>query len=146
MLFLQSLVLQSGAGPVLTGTGLGTLSVLGVGVLVFALQARLPMKKLLVWTGMMICAVLAVMVGNTVHVLQLVGWFPVHALGLEFPSWASLWLGVYPTWEGLAAQVVSALAVVGSYFAAEGLKNRKLEARRREARQVGSEVTPPTPS
>lgn len=146
VLFLQSLVLQSGAGPVLTGTGLGTLSVLGVGVLVFALQARLPMKKLLVWTGMMICAVLAVMVGNTVHVLQLVGWFPVHPLGLEFPSWVSLWLGIYPTWEGLAAQVVSALAVVGSYFAAEGLKNRRLEARRRGDRHPGSGAAPTTPS
>ncbi|WP_034383511.1 FTR1 family protein [Deinococcus sp. YIM 77859] len=138
VLFLQSLVLQSGTVPVLTGTGLGVLSVLGVGVLVFALQARLPMKKLLVWTGMMICAVLAVMVGNTVHVLQLVGWFPVHPLGTAFPSWASLWLGLYPTWEGLVAQVVAVVAVVGSYFAAEGLKARQLEARRREAREAAT--------
>ncbi|BDP41894.1 iron permease [Deinococcus aetherius] len=136
VLFLQSLVLQSGAAPVLTGTGLGLVSVIGVGVLVFALQARLPMKKLLVWTGMMICAVLAVMVGNTVHVLQLVGWFPVHPLGFEFPSWASLWLGVYPTWEGIIAQVVAAVAVVGSYFAAEAVKTRQLEAKRREASQA----------
>ncbi|WP_216318057.1 FTR1 family protein [Deinococcus aestuarii] len=142
VLFLQSLVLQSGVAPVLTGTGLGLISVVGVGVLVFALQARLPMKKLLVWTGMMICAVLAVMVGNTVHVLQLVGWFPVHPLGFEFPSWASLWLGMYPTWEGIIAQVVAAIAVVGSYFAAEAVKTRQLEAKRREAR--GAAGTPST--
>jgi len=136
VLFLQSLTLQSGAAPVLSGTGLGLVAVIGVGVLVFALQAKLPMKKLLVWTGMMICAVLAVMVGNTVHVLQLVGWFPVHGVsGLTLPSWTSLWLGVYPTWEGLTLQVVSAAAVVGSYYLAEGLKERGLKRRLEAARQ-----------
>ena len=61
VLFLQSLVLQSGNAPVLSGTALGLAAVIGVGVLVFSLQAKLPMKKLLVWTGMMICAVLAIM-------------------------------------------------------------------------------------
>ena len=137
VLFLQSLVLQSGTPPVLSGTGLGLAAVVGVGVLIFSLQAKLPMKKLLVWTGMMICAVLAVMVGNTVHVMQLVGWFPVHGVaGLELPSWMSLWLGVYPTWEGLAMQVGSALVVVGSYFVSEAIKERGIQRRLTQARQA----------
>lgn len=127
VLFLQSLVLQSGSAVVLSGTALGLLAVVGVGVLVFALQAKLPMKKLLVVTGGMICAVLFVMVGNTAHVLQLVGWLTVHPLeGVELPAWVSLWLGTYPTWEGLVLQVVAVVAVLGSYFLAEGLKDRKL--------------------
>ncbi|WP_407541188.1 FTR1 family protein [Deinococcus radiomollis] len=135
VLFLQSLVLQSGSAPVLSGTGLGLAAVLGVGVLVFSLQAKLPMKKLLVWTGMMICAVLAVMVGNTVHVLQLVGWFPVHGVaGLDLPSWLSLWLGVYPTWEGLATQVLAVVLVIGSYFLSEALKERAIQRRLEQAR------------
>lgn len=136
VLFLQSLVLQSGTVPVLSGTGLGLAAVVGVGVLVFSLQAKLPMKKLLVWTGMMICAVLAVMVGNTVHVLQLVGWFPVHGLaGLELPSWLSLWLGVYPTWEGLATQVLAVVLVIGSYFLSEAIKERGLQRKIELARR-----------
>ncbi len=135
VLFLQSLVLQSGNAPVLSGTGLGLAAVIGVGVLVFSLQAKLPMKKLLVWTGMMICAVLAVMVGNTVHVLQLVGWFPVHGVaGLELPSWMSLWLGVYPTWEGLVMQVLSSVLVIGSYFVSEAIKERGIQRKLEQAR------------
>ncbi|BDP44658.1 iron permease (plasmid) [Deinococcus aetherius] len=126
VLFLQSLVLQSGTGVVLAGTGLGLAAVLGVGVLVFALQAKLPMKKLLVWTGGMICAVLFVMVGNTVHTLQLVGWLPVHALPVSLPAWAGLWGGLYATWEGVVLQVFAVVAVMGSYFLAEGLKERQL--------------------
>ncbi|ULH14987.1 FTR1 family protein [Deinococcus sp. KNUC1210] len=142
VLFLQSLALQSGSAPVLSGTGLGLAAVVGVGVLVFALQAKLPMKKLLVWTGMMICAVLAVMVGNTVHVLQLVGWFPVHGVvGLELPSWASLWLGVYPTWEGLVSQVLAVILVVGSYFLSEAIKERRLQRKLKQSRQHGASST-----
>ncbi|WP_407569323.1 FTR1 family protein [Deinococcus altitudinis] len=144
VLFLQSLVLQSGNAPVLSGTGLGLAAVIGVGVLVFSLQAKLPMKKLLVWTGMMICAVLAVMVGNTVHVLQLVGWFPVHGVaGLELPSWMSLWLGVYPTWEGLVMQVLSSVLVIGSYFVSEAIKERGIQRKLEQARAqkaAGSEL------
>ena len=135
VLFLQSLVLQSGTGAVLSGTGLGLAAVVGVGVLVFSFQAKLPMKKLLVWTGMMICAVLAVMVGNTVHVMQLVGWFPAHSVvGLELPSRMSLWLGLYPTWEGAVTQVLAVVLVIGSYFLSEAIKERGVQRRLAQAR------------
>ncbi len=129
VLFLQSLVLQSGRAPVLTGTAVGLLAVAGVGVLVFALQAKLPMKKLLVYTGGLICLVLFVMVGNTTHVLQLVGWFPVHALPVSLPAQAGVWLGLYPSWEGVLLQVFAVVAVIGSYFLSEGLKQRTLRRR-----------------
>lgn len=140
VLFLQSLVLQAGAGAVLGGTALGLAAVIGVGVLVFRLQAKLPMKKLLVWTGLLICAVLGVMVGNTVHTLQLVGWLPVHPLPLELPGAAGLWLGLHATWEGVVLQVAAMLAVVGSFYAAEALKERELRAKREGVSLPGSAV------
>ncbi|ADV67922.1 FTR1 family protein [Deinococcus maricopensis] len=130
VLFLQSLVLQAGAASVLSGTALGLAAVVGVGLLVFRWQARLPMKKLLVWTGALICAVLGVMVGNTVHTLQLVGWMTVHPLPFALPGWLGLWLGLHATWEGIVLQVLSVIAVIGSFFAAEALKERELRARR----------------
>ncbi|MFC4426739.1 FTR1 family protein [Deinococcus navajonensis] len=136
VLFLQSLVLQAGAASVLGGTALGLAAVVGVGLLVFRLQAKLPMKKLLVWTGMLICAVLGVMVGNTVHTLQLVGWLPVHPLPLGLPGWLGLWLGLHATWEGVVLQALSVAAVIGSFFAAEALKERELRARQTPASQV----------
>jgi high-affinity iron transporter len=76
--------------------------------------------------------VLFVIVGNTTHLLQVVGWMPIHPLPLAFPYWSGLWFGTYATLEGIAFQVVSVTFVIGSYFVAEGLKhrelNRKLEA------------------
>ncbi|MDV6373450.1 FTR1 family iron permease [Deinococcus arenicola] len=128
-LFLQSLVLQAGAASVLGGTAVGLALVIGVGMAVFKWQAKLPMKKLLIWTGGLIAAVLAVMVGNTVHTMQLVGWLPVHPLPFGLPANLGLWLGLHATWEGVILQVGSVAAVIGSFFAAEALKTRELRQR-----------------
>ncbi|HNQ99695.1 MAG TPA: hypothetical protein PKN52_06820, partial [Trueperaceae bacterium] len=66
----------------------------------------------------------------TVHVLQLVGWMPVHTLPLRFPTWAGVWLGTFPTVEGLLAQVMAVALVVGSYFLAERSKVRTRQVAR----------------
>src|SRR6185503_15233957 len=105
VLFLQALVLEGGSAIVLSGVALGLAATLLVGVLTFKLQARLPHKKMLIATGVMIGVVLLVMVGNTVHVLQVVGWLPIHLVAnVTLPYWTGLWFGLYPTWEGLGLQ------------------------------------------
>ncbi len=128
VLFLQALVLDAGSAVVLTGVAIGLAATVLVGWLVFGLQARLPHKKMLIVTGVFIGAVLLMMVGNTVHVLQVVGWLPVHPLGwVSFPYWSGMWLGLYATWEGIALQTAAGVFVIGSYFLAEYLQKRKHE-------------------
>ena len=78
----------------------------------------------------MILGVLVVMAGKTVQVCQVVGWLPVHPIGdLRLPYWAGLWFGVFPTWEGIAAQLGAVLFVVGSYFGAEWVRARNRRAK-----------------
>ena len=126
VLFLQAMTLEAGAVTVLQGVALGFAGVVGVYVLVIALERRLPHKKMLMATGLLITWVLVVMVGTTVQTLQKVGWVAVTPIeGLELPYWAGLWLGVYPTWEGIGAQVAAAVFVVGSYFGAEALRKQR---------------------
>jgi high-affinity iron transporter len=80
-------------------------------------------------TGVLILAVLVVMVGKTVQTLQVVGWIPVHPIAdLQLPYWAGLWLGLFPTWEGLGAQAAAIALVLGSYFLAEQLRARRRRA------------------
>lgn len=129
VLFLQSLVLQSGSVPVLLGTAIGFAATAAVGAAVWVLQARLPYKRMLVVTGVMICAVLAIMVGNTVQTLQLVGWLPLHPLPIGFPFWLGMWFGVHATWEGVLLQVFAVVLVIGSYFLAEAQKAGQRRAR-----------------
>ena len=118
VLFLQNFRLQSGGSPVLAGTliGLGLTAV--VGYLMFVAQRKLPFRKLLVATGVMLGGVLLVMVGASSGLLQQAGWLPTTELDLAIPEWVSGWFGINPNVEGLAAQALAAVLIVGSYFAA----------------------------
>jgi high-affinity iron transporter len=141
VLFLQALVLESGVWIVLQGTALGLIGVLGVGYITFRLQSRLPYKKMLVVTGVLIGAVLLIMVGNTVHVLQLVGWAPLHPIRwLILPYWVGMWFGVYATWEGLIFQAAAAIFVIGSYVLAERLQKQRT-VQRSESRHPSAIAT-----
>jgi len=101
-LFMQSLILEAGMRPVLIGLAIGGLIIGGVGFAVFSIGAKLPYRKMLVITGFLVIFVLFTFIGSTVRLFQTVGWLSIHPVaGLEFPSWMGVWLGLYPTWEGL---------------------------------------------
>jgi high-affinity iron transporter len=126
VLFLQALTLNSGTGVVLAGVTLGLAMTAAVGVLTFVLERRLPYKRMLIVTGVMISLVLVVLVGNTVRTMQGVGWLPITPLDVEFPLWMGTWLGVFPTAETLVAQAGAFVFVIGSYYLAELVRKRKL--------------------
>ena len=66
-----------------------------------ALERKLPHKKMLIATGLLITWVLVVLVGTTVQTMQAVGWLPVTPIeGLELPYWTGAWLGVLPDLGG----------------------------------------------
>jgi high-affinity iron transporter len=126
VLFLQALTLEAGILAVLPGVMLGLAATLAVGGLTIMLERKLPHRKMLIATGVLMTWVLVILVGTTVQTLQVVGWVPVTPIeGLQLPYWAGAWLGVYPTWEGVLAQAGAAAFVVGSYVAAEQMRARK---------------------
>ncbi len=126
VLFLQSLQLSSGTGVVLAGMTLGLLATGAVGYATFALERKLPYKRLLIVTGVLISLVLIVLVGNTVRTLQGVGWLSITPVDIDFPLWMGTWLGTFPTVESLVAQVLAFAFVIGSYFAAEWIRKRNI--------------------
>ena len=129
VLFLQALVLEGGVPVVVMGVIGSSIAVALVGMIVFRLQKNLPYMKILVITGILIGSVLLQMVGSTVHVLQVVGWLPIHVIrGLDIPYWLGTWFGVYPTWEGLIFQFTAMSFVIGSYYLAEGLRKHRLSS------------------
>ncbi len=101
-LFMQSLILEAGMKAVSFGLLIGFLLIGTLGVAVFAIGAKLPYRKMLVVTGVLVIFVLFTFLGSTTRLFQTVGWLPVHPIpGLELPSWMGVWLGLYPTWEGI---------------------------------------------
>jgi high-affinity iron transporter len=124
VLFLQSLQLKAGTATVMEGVAIGLAGTVAVGVATFLLQRKLPYKRMLVITGVMLGVVLVVMVGGSARTLQDLGWLSATPLGIAFPDWWARWFEVVPTYETLGAQGLAALLVLGSYYAAEYLKVR----------------------
>jgi high-affinity iron transporter len=124
VLFLQSYHLRLGGGVVLKGALLGLALTAMVAVLTFVLQQRLPYRKMLITTGILLGVVLLVMVGEQAQEMQLAHWIsitPVDSLKPYLPAWMGLWFAVFPTVETLVAQLIAAVLVVGSYYAARHL-------------------------
>jgi high-affinity iron transporter len=125
VLFLQTYHLRLGGGVVLKGTLLGLILSGFVAVLTFVLQQRLPYRQMLVTTGILLGGVLLVMVGEQAQEMQLAHWIsttPVPGLTSAIPDWAGLWFAVFPTYETSAAQLLAAIVVIGSYYAARRVR------------------------
>jgi high-affinity iron transporter len=95
-----------------------------VAVATFVLERKLPYKKMLIVTAVLLTAVLIVMMGKTVRVMQGVGWVPITPIDFDPPYWTGIWLGIFPTVETTLAQLAGGVFVIGSYFLAERLKHR----------------------
>jgi high-affinity iron transporter len=122
VLFLQALRLKVGSGMVLEGALSGLILTLVVGWLTFVAHERLPYKKMLVVTGVMLGFVLLVMVGESAQELQQASWIGTTPLNWRIPDWLGLWFSVFPNVESIVAQVGAALLVLGSYVAAQHVR------------------------
>jgi high-affinity iron transporter len=120
VLFLQSYYLRMGGTLVLEGALLGLFFTSIVAVLTFVAHHRLPYRKMLVLTGIMLGFVLLVMVGEQVQEMQLAHWIPttrIQRLVNIIPAWMGVWFSVFPTAETMIGQLLAAILVIGCYFA-----------------------------
>ena len=122
VIFLQNLRLTAGSTTVLEGVAVGLALTLVAGAITFSVQHRLPYRRMLVATGILLGFVLLVMVGESVQEMQLAGWLPTTSIGVDFPGFVGLWFATFPTVEGLIAQAGAAGLVIGSYFLAERVR------------------------
>ena len=141
VLFLQSYNLQLGGGVVLKGALLGLFLSGIVAVLTFVLQKRLPYRKMLISTGILLGVVLLVMVGEEAQEMQLAHWISrtdVSWLTNVIPAWMGMWFAVFPTYETMASQLLAAILVVGSYYGARQM----LQRRRADSPALANQIEP----
>jgi len=121
VLFLQSYRLKLGSEVVLYGVLIGLFFTAIVAGLTFVAHRKLPYRRMLVLTGMMLAAVLFVMVGEQAQEMQLAHWLSKTEIVWLKPlvaPWMGLWFSIFPTVESLVAQAVALVLVLGSYFLA----------------------------
>jgi high-affinity iron transporter len=128
VLFLQSYRLRLGGTVVLGGACLGIALTAIVAFFTFVAHQKLPYRRMLILTGILLGIVLVVMVGEQAQEMQLAHWIPatpIPALVPVIPTWMGLWLSIFPTVETLLAQAIAAALVLGSYAAAKLPMNPK---------------------
>lgn len=121
VLFLQNYRLKLGGEPIFYGVLLGLMFTGAVAILTFLAHRKLPYRRMLVLTGVLLGLVLLVMVGEQAQEMQLAHWLPttmIPALEVRIPAWMGLWFSVFPTVQTLGAQAIAAAVVLGSYAAA----------------------------
>ena len=126
-LFLQSIRMQVGTANVVLGTAFALVLLAVTAYFTFIAHKKLPYKKMLVFTGIMLGFVFEIMVGEQVNEMQLANWIPTHTFPVNIPAWAGTWFSVFNNWETVIAQIVAAIIVIGSYYATrlERFKPRK---------------------
>jgi high-affinity iron transporter len=116
-IFMQSLILEGSTTSVLLGAAAGFLFIGVIGTLIIFFGAKLPYRKLLVMTGILVVSIMVTFLGSAVRLFQTVGWMPVHPLpGLNMPNWVGVWLGIYPSWEGLLIPPLALVYVGGAWL------------------------------
>jgi high-affinity iron transporter len=123
VIFLQNLRELYGSSVVLEGVVIGALFTAAAGVLTFGLHQRLPYKRLLIITGVMLLFVLLVSVGEEVNEMQLAGWIGTTEIHwLQIPGWMGTWFSLFNNWETFIGQFIALSIVLGSYLAAQYLR------------------------
>ncbi len=113
ILFYQALWSQVGAASqawVFYGIGAAIAALAVVCVLFFRLGMRLPLGLFFRVTGIVLLVLSFVLLGRGIAALQEAGWLGVRYLDLPTIDW----LGIYPTVQGLSAQLV--LILLGLVF------------------------------
>ncbi len=128
-LFMQSLLLEGSIWPVVIGVLAGTVFIGAIGLGIFVFGAKLPYRKLLVVTGVLIVSIMVTFFGSTARLFQTVGWLPIHPInGLTVPAWAGTWLGLYPSWEGLLIPMLAFVYVGGAWLWVKVTSKRAIAA------------------
>jgi len=141
VIFLQNLRELYGASVVLEGVVIGALFTAAAGVLTFGLHQRLPYRRLLIITGVMLLFVLVVSVGEEVNEMQLAGWIGTTPVsGLSIPGWMGTWFSLFPNWETFIGQFLALALVLGSYAGAQYLRVWRPRRRGEQAARAATEA------
>jgi high-affinity iron transporter len=97
-IFMQSLVLEGSTASVLLGVLAGCVFIGTIGTLIIVFGAKLPYRKLLICTGVLVVSIMVTSLP-----------------GLNLPNWLGVWFGLYPSWEGLLIPPLALVYVAGAW-------------------------------
>jgi high-affinity iron transporter len=126
VLFYQALLLDSPGGgmPILGGLVAGLAGVAVFGFLILRAGRKLPLGPLFTVSGLILCALCVVFVGQGLAALREAGVMSPRPVDLPTVSW----LGLYPDLLGLGAQAAMVAVIVGLVYVPRLLARRNAAA------------------
>ena len=91
------------------GAGIAVLAAVAAGLLGYS--KRLPIARFFKWSSVLIAILAVVLVGKGVAALQEAGWLATHPVDF----WRLPGLGIFPSAQPLAAQVIVVLLILASF-------------------------------
>jgi high-affinity iron transporter len=113
ILFYAALWSQGAEIALLAGVGAGAAALALIAWLLLRLSVRLPISQFFSWSSLLIAALAVVLAGKGVAALQEAGLIELRPLaGIPRLDW----IGLYPTWEGVAAQLATLAALIVGFM------------------------------
>lgn len=113
ILFFIAMWSEQNSGAILGGLIAGSVVLAGVAFWMLRLSKRLPISQFFSISSILIAVLAVVLVGKGVAALQEAGWVAQALVAVPRIEW----LGVYPSWQSLLAQLgVAVAAVIGFLF------------------------------
>jgi len=115
ILFFAALWTQGGREGLLAGIGAAVLALAAIAWILLSYSRKLPIAKFFSYSAILVSVLAVVLAGKGVAGLQEAGLLPVHPLA-DLPRVEIL--GVFPTVEGLIAQLLTATVIAVSFWQA----------------------------
>jgi high-affinity iron transporter len=111
VLFYSALAAEGNNGALVAGFVTAVLLLVVIAWALLRTSARMPLTTFFSFSSILVMILAIVLTGKGVSALQEAGWISVNLINLPRVEW----LGLYPTLETFAAQVVVALIIVGGF-------------------------------
>jgi len=106
ILFYIAMWSEQSSGAILAGLIAGSMVLVAVAYWMLRMSKRLPIGQFFSISSVLIAVLAVVLVGKGVAALQEAGWVPQALIAAPRIEW----LGVYPSWQSLLAQLTVAVA------------------------------------
>lgn len=112
ILFFIAMWSDHNGGAIVAGLIAGSAALAAIAYWMLRMSKRLPISQFFSISSILIAMLAVVLVGKGIAALQEAGWIAQTPVAIPRIDW----LGIYPSWQSLLAQVVVAVIAIGGFY------------------------------
>ena len=112
ILFFIAMWSDNNGGAIVAGLVAGSAALAAIAYWMLRMSKRLPISQFFSISSILIAVLAVVLVGKGIAALQEAGWIGQALVAVPRIDW----LGVYPSWQSLLAQILVAVIAIGGFY------------------------------